>query len=298
MPDDWESGKPVGRSRLLHSCAPGFILRGMTLISVDASLCKRCGACVDVCPAFIIAMKETGPEAVFPKGCFACGHCVAVCPHGALDNERAPRAAQAPFERFPVVDPETAERFLRSRRSIRSYRPEPAPRALVERLLGVARQAPTGANSQGISFIVLDKPEQLRGVVETTVAWMEQEAERDTAMGRFYGPLTVAYRRYGKDIILRGAPGLVVTHADPENRMAVGNTHAIIAYAELFATSLGLGSCWAGFVTMAAVAGHQPLLDIIRPPSGRMVTGGFMLGYPRHLYHRLVERNPLQVEWR
>lgn len=221
---------------------------------------------------------------------------MAVCPTAALDNARAPLARQAALPRYPVLEPALAEQFLRARRSIRNYQEKQVPCALIERLLTVARCAPTGANSQGISFVVMQDPAALRAIIEQTVAFLEAQA--NTPAGRFYGEFAKVFRRTGKDIVLRGAPCLVLTLAAPGHPMAVGNTHAIIAYAELFATALGLGSCWAGFVGMAAGAGWQPLLAVIQPPAGKAVTGGFMLGYPQFTYCRLVDRQPLEVVWR
>ncbi len=268
----------------------------MALLTVATDKCTKCGACAAVCPAFIIAVTADGPQERQPQACFACGHCVAVCPTAALDNARAPRARQVPQVAHPVIDPATAEQFLRARRSIRNYQPQAVPRALVEQLLGVARCAPTGANSQGIAFLVLQEPSALRAVVESTVAFLEAQA--GTPAGAFYAAYARIFRDTGRDIVLRGAPCLVVTHAAAENPMAAGNTYDIIAYAELYATALGLGTCWAGFVGMAAAANWQPLLKVLQLPAGRIATGGFMLGYPQFTYHRLVDRAPLQVAWR
>ncbi len=267
----------------------------MGLLRVATEKCTKCGACAEVCPAFVIGMGEDGPRQLHP-GCFACGHCVAVCPTAALDNRRAPLAEQAALGAFPVIDPDTAERFLRSRRAIRTYLDKPVPREMIVRLLNVARHAPTGANTQGVGFLVVQQQEMLRAVIETTVGFLEEQGK--TPAGKFYGDYARLYRSTGKDIILRGAPCLVVTHGAAGNPMLAESTYDFIAYAELFATTLGLGTCWAGFVGMAAAANWQPLLDVLALPAGRAATGGFMLGYPRYRYHRLVARQPLQADWR
>jgi hypothetical protein len=38
------------------------------------------------------------------------------------------------------------------------------------------------------------------------------------------------------------------------------NARFALEYVELYATSLGLGTCWAGFVELAAGSNYQPLL--------------------------------------
>jgi nitroreductase len=75
------------------------------------------------------------------------------------------------------------------------------------------------------------------------------------------------------------------------------NTHFALAYAELYAPTLGLGTCWAGFVESCAVAGYAPLLSLLPIPEKLQVTGGIMVGFPAIRYHRLPDRNPLQVTW-
>jgi nitroreductase len=65
----------------------------------------------------------------------------------------------------------------------------------------------------------------------------------------------------------------------------------------LFAPNIGLGSCWAGLLELAAFAGHQKLLDLFKIPEGKVFTGAMMVGYPKYIYKRLVDRNPLDVRW-
>ena len=51
--------------------------------------------------------------------------------------------------------PETLTNWMRGRRSIRRYRPEPLPTGSLERLLDVARFAPSAHNRQPWRFAVL-----------------------------------------------------------------------------------------------------------------------------------------------
>lgn len=96
----------------------------MDLLKVDTEKCVKCGLCVQACPSCILSMGEDGPKCDFDRGCMSCGHCVAICPMGALDNKYAPLAKQKPLP-MPVLDSETAYNFLRMRRSVRLFKPEP-----------------------------------------------------------------------------------------------------------------------------------------------------------------------------
>ena len=269
----------------------------MDLIQVNQETCIRCGLCANVCPANVINMGAHGPETT-GHHCIACGHCVAVCPQAALDNIKAPLAQQLLIGEVPLLDADTAFRFLRARRSIRRYKQEVVPREKILQLLDIARMAPTGSNSQGVSYHVIDNSETLREITVATVNWMDDQVQAGSPWGPYFAGTVANYRKTGQDIILRNAPCLVVAIAAkkflPHGR---DNTHFSLAYAELYAPTIKLGTCWAGYFEACATNGYQPLLNLLNLPEGMAVTGGLMVGYPQYTYKRLVDRNPLQVSW-
>lgn len=79
--------------------------------------------------------------------------------------------------------------------------------------------------------------------------------------------------------------------------MGQDNARFSLEYAELYATSLGLGTCWAGFVQLCAGAKYPPMLELMKVKEGVAVVGALMVGFPKYTYKRLVDRNPLQVDW-
>lgn len=269
----------------------------MKLIRVDQEKCVRCGACSEVCPVRIIGMKDQGPQYIGGR-CIACGHCVAVCPTAALDNHKAPLAKQTELETTPVLPVDAAARFLRGRRSIRCYKQTAVAHESILQLLDVARMAPTGGNSQGVSYYVFEKTDMLRAISAAVIDWMEEAIKAASPWAPYFCG-TVAGYRAGTDTILRGAPCLIVAVADKAAlQRGRDNTHFSLAYAELFAPSIGLGTCWAGFFEACASAAYQPLLALLDLPDHLAVTGALMAGYPQYTYKRLVDRNPLQVTWK
>lgn len=106
------------------------------------------------------------------------------------------------------------------------------------------------------------------------------------------------YRQTGADVVLRDAPCLVIPMVNNDSLPIVqDNTLFSLAYAELYAPSLGLGTCITGFFNACAASGYKPLLDILNLPEKKHVTGGLMIGYRYYTFRRLVDRNPLQVTW-
>ncbi|MFL0197822.1 nitroreductase family protein [Clostridium sp. WILCCON 0269] len=274
----------------------------MDLIQIDLTKCTKCGSCVKVCPIDTIAMDEHGPK-VISQHCIACGHCVAICPSAALDNVRTPLANQIPLEKVPVLDEDTTALFLRSRRSTREFQNTPVPREKIRQLLDIARFAPTSGNSQGVSYHVIDDRNTLRSITSVTIDWLEDALQSPPYAGSRYAVPFAAhvtnYRQNAQDVVLRDAPCLVIPIVD-KGSLPIGrdNTFFSLAYAELFAPSIGLGTCITGFFDACATSGYQPLLDILNLPENMHVTGGLMVGYPKYTYRRLVDRNPLQITWK
>lgn len=269
----------------------------MELIQIDQGLCVRCGNCADVCTRRIISMGKEGPEYKDPEVCIACGHCVAVCAYSALNNIRTPLAGQTPMVRFPVVDGEVAYQFLRSRRSIRCYKKLSVPREEMLQLMDIARFAPTAGNSQGISYLVVEDPETLRKITAQTIDWIEEQVLSHADWAKSYAVYVAAYRNDGQDVILRSAPCLVIAMASKSFLRGRDNTHFSLAYAELYAPSLGLGSCWAGLFEACVSSGYEPLLQLLNLPENKIVTGAIMVGYPQYHYCRIVDRRPLDLTY-
>lgn len=270
-------------------------MSSLELLEINQERCIQCGICAKVCPVGIISMGSNGIEEAFPQSCISCGHCVAACPTAAIDNKKTPQVNQIPIEKFPVLDQQTAKEFLRSRRSIRCYKNTRVPREQLLELVEIARFAPTGSNSQGISYLIVEDTQIIQKAIETTVSWMEDPKIKQLHWS--FEHHIRNYREKGKDPIFRGAPHLILGTADSTLPRGRENTVFSLAYLELYATALGLGSCWAGLFEMCAFSNYEPLVKLFKVPEGKVLTGAVMVGYPEYSYKRLVDRNPLDVTW-
>lgn len=236
-----------------------------------------------------ITMGNQLPEEVAGASCIACGHCTAVCPTSAMDNTKAPLSGQVELGDYTRLDETQTELFLRSRRSIRKYLKKEVSREVLEKLVNLARFAPTAENFQGISFVAVNNGELIKKVVETCVQILEGAG--------MYPQITGRYRSTGYDVVLRGAPSVVLAVADKGSKYGLISGTSCLTYLELFAPSMGLGSCWAGFLqTLCGIEG-SPIPAMFGIPAGKEVVGAVMLGYPKNKFLRLAERNPLEVEF-
>lgn len=273
----------------------------MSMIVIDEKKCKRDGICVAECPLQIIEIKDA---ASFPtlvedaeQRCIKCGHCVAVCPHGAFTHTMLNTESFSPVKKEFTLTVEQAGHFLRSRRSIRSYQERAVEHEKLAKLIDIARYAPTGTNSQMVSWTVVDsrpKVAQLTGMAIDLFREMIRTKSRFVKKYRL--DKAVSAWDQGVDRICRGAPALVIAHAPKDYALAVIDCTSALAYLDLFAPALGLGTCWAGFF-MVAVSQWQPLQQALALPEGNVACGVMMVGYPKYKYRLLPPRNEPKIGW-
>lgn len=271
----------------------------MALFTVDQELCNGDGICAAECPMMIIQMKEGTPTPAngAEKMCIHCGHCVAVCPKGALSLKTLSPEDCLAVDKELALSPAQAEQFLRSRRSIRNYKKAPVDKALLEEAIRVASHAPSGHNFQPVRWQVIhdtDAVKELCGHVIDWMRWMINE-QAETAR-KLHLDLVVAGWDLGMDTINRGAPHLILAHADKRNPTGQAACTIALSYLELMLPSLGLGGCWNGFFNAAAIF-WPPLQQALGLTETLGNYGAMMVGHPSFTYQRMPPRNPPEVSW-
>ena len=273
----------------------------MGFLRIDESKCKRDGICASECPTAIIHLKDkTSVPAIKPgreDACLICGHCVAVCPHGALSHTRVPIEACPSVEKDLVLNEKQAVQFLRSRRSIRVFRDKAVAKETIQKLIEIARYAPTGSNSQLVEWRVITDKDKMHAL-----AGMAVERLRDVVAGKTQrAPLPymagiIAAWDAGYDAILRNAPALVVAYSPKEASNGMVDLTLSLSYLGLVAPVMGLGTCWAGLL-QGALLSSPDLKQKLGLPAEYPYHYPMMLGYPKFKYHRLPERKPPGIRW-
>jgi nitroreductase/NAD-dependent dihydropyrimidine dehydrogenase PreA subunit len=267
----------------------------MSLITIDHTACLRDGICVNVCP---VRLFETDGEG-FPRfrqeadrNCIACGHCVAVCPVSAVHHQNLPLEESPPIDQGLTVSPAALGQLLKSRRSVREFRPEPVPADLVREAMEVARWAPSAVNRQPVQWLVIQDPAEVRHLAGLVIDFLRKRSEEEPQ----YAPYVRLWEK-GMDPVLRNAPHLVIVHAPDDWTWSGVDCAIALTQFEMAAVASGVGTCWGGFL-MRAANNHPPLRERLAIPSGHSVQGALMYGFPLYRYQRIPPRQAARVVWR
>jgi nitroreductase/NAD-dependent dihydropyrimidine dehydrogenase PreA subunit len=252
------------------------------------------------CPQGIIGIQDgTGYPFLIPQVegmCNRCGHCVAACPHGALSH------SDIPFENCPgikkelILTEEQAGQFLRSRRSIRSFKDTPVEKETIQRLIETARCAPTGGNSQMVEWHVLTDRNKMHEMASLTIDCFRSDIKDNPKIFEKvpYLKKIVDIWESGQDIILRAAPVLVVAAAPVTAATGMVDLCIALSYMDLMAPAMGLGTCWAGLLQHGMTASPE-IKKLTGVPADHPHHFPMMLGYPTAKYYRMPGRNPPKI---
>ena len=263
-------------------------------VHIDAALCIGCGACVSDCPASNIELRQEAGGAGAsrqiarvwePDACLFCGHCEAICPAGAVTLTgfaEEPEEVEGPVR----LDPDVLLQAIRTRRSVRHFKPEPVPEEIIEKILEAGRLTQTAKNSQRQSYAVIR--EHLPAFEKIAVASLRQILGADEEGG---GTNALGRTKITEHFFFFGAP-LVITVLSPSK------TDGCLAAENmaLMAEACGLGVLFSGFFCDVA-NGTPALREMLGIDDTRQAVATLVLGQPDIRYRRTVRREPAKVTW-
>jgi nitroreductase len=155
---------------------------------------------------------------------------------------------------------------VRRRRSVRKYRPDPVPQATIDQVLEAARLAPSWANSQCWTFILVTDPKVKRRLAKAGNDWVEH------------------------------APAIIAVCAEPEKSGVKGDQQyylldvgIALEHLVLAATDQGLGTCWIGWFE------EETARRALGVPGDVRVVALTPLGYPDEEPEARPRRSPDEI---
>ena len=273
--------------------------------------CSNCGLCVRDCVSGVWRIVNGKPEPVAPDLCNRCSHCIAVCPrdailHDGLDAAQADRAKRADLK------PDAYRDIILSRRSIRQFRDKAVPRAVIERIIDLARYAPTASNDQDVGYIVITDKKTIEKAAGNLFGFLGRLYEKtQKGIGKFIVTRTgLSENRYlkvmeyarqqnaetGRDFMLYNAPVLMLLHTPKKNRFGTDNSAIAATTIINYAHALGLGTCFIGLMTLA-LRFSKKMRRHFGVPDGRRVDTCLVMGYPAYYHARTVSRKKANIRW-
>jgi nitroreductase/NAD-dependent dihydropyrimidine dehydrogenase PreA subunit len=277
--------------------------------------CTRCLLCVKDCAAAVWQEENGLPKVVFPEACTLCSHCLSVCPAGAIEHDGLD-LLQIKKINTTLVNPEAYETVVRGRRSIRRYKDRPVPEDMIQKVMGLAAHTPTATNSQNVAYTVITDRDLLEKISQAIFGFsvkvfrftqkfpgnlvykIIRRFPGSEVMARYLDPMPyyMEETEKGRDLILHKAPALILVHAPKGKNFSCENCNLAAGNIMNFAYSLGLGTCYIGFLTLY-LKHSKTLRKAVGLPENRMAHAALVMGYPAYGHTRTASRNTPNIEW-
>ena len=262
----------------------------MNTITVDKEKCVKCGLCISDCVSKCIGLdQEDYPRMLHSERCLACQHCMSICPQGALSfNEKDPELSQK-------VSNKTVLSLIKSRRSIRQYLDEELSELELKIIKEMFPYIPTGCNSHKLHFSIVEK----RSVMQFLKEKVNNKFVK-LLNNKILSPLVKHFEVYknsfekGEDIIFRNAPHMIVVSSPINAPCAPQDPIIALSYIELYAQSLGYGTCWCGYAALC-IKLFPELCEILDIPKGYTPVYAMLLGKPAVSYARIPQPEPYKI---
>lgn len=168
--------------------------------------------------------------------------------------------------------------LIESRRSIRSYKKDPVPREVLDRILEAGLWAASGKNLQNWKFFVLTGEKRDRYLLQSQKSWL---AVKDTLEKRLKPSLFRFTERFF--YTLGDAPIVIMafaeTNAIGQRQSQIGNVYLAVQNIVLAAQSEGLGTCIMG----SPLEIEDDVRDLVGVDSPNLkLVCGITVGYPAH----------------
>jgi Fe-S-cluster-containing hydrogenase component 2 len=262
------------------------------MFEINEEKCIHCGLCIKDCSANAIKFDENKIPVMDESKCFKCQHCMAICPVGALSIcNKNPENSDKILEQ----NPDNILNLIKSRRSFRHYKQENVSPEKMQKLKDMLKFVPTGCNNHRLYFSFVDDIEVMndfRSHVNGKILEALTQNPENPLAEKFSGYT----RRFvaGEDIIFRTAPHLLVVSTPLDAPCYEIDPTIALSYFELYAQSMGLGTCWCGLGQYCLMTMPE-LSEYLKVPTGYKASYMMLFGEPENKYARTVQPEEVEI---
>ncbi len=286
---------------------------------VNQEKCKKCKLCIAVCPVNIIGIDNNDLVNFIPEResiCLECGQCMAVCSTEAVKISKY--TYEDNFIKLPenIVDYQKYIDFIATRRSIRNFKNKPIEKELIENMLTSLEYAPYGAEPNKVEITIINNRKKIEEILPLTekfldniVKWVDSPIisriikhkkglETFNTIKNHLYPMSKLenYKLEYGDRITRGAPALIVFHAEIGAEEHTNNSLIYATYIMFAIHSLGLGGTMNGIIP-AAINKDKQIKQMFNIPEQHEAVISIMFGYPKYKYQKTIKRERKKVNW-
>jgi len=287
--------------------------------TVNHQTCIKCKLCIEVCPVNIIGVDETGMVNFIKEResiCLECGQCMAICSTDSVKIKKY--TYEKNFAKLPehLFSHQQLTDFISSRRSVRNFKDKKVDKQTIEKILESLKYAPYGAEPNKVEITVVNDRATIEKALPLTeafldhiVKWIEHPIisriirykkgiETFNTIKNHLYPIAKKgnYQlKYG-DRITRGAPALLILHAD---KAAEEHSHNALIYATYLSFAihaLGMGGSMNEIIP-AAINKDPKVRKIFHIPENHEAIISMMFGYPKYRYKKAVIREEKKIHW-
>jgi nitroreductase len=155
---------------------------------------------------------------------------------------------------------------IKKRRSVRAYQDKPLPKEVVKGILEAARYAPSAKNLMPLEYKVITNKTLIKKLSDGISEAMKKDgyslkAPPNVRLNYFYS-----------------APLLIIITGPKENNFCVSDAALAVGNIMLYATSIGLGSCFIGMARL--IQKDEKLLEELHIGGERNIVAAVICGYP------------------
>ena len=287
--------------------------------TINLDLCNKCKLCIEVCPCNVIGLNEKEEVHFIQEResiCLHCGQCMCVCSTKAISVDGL--SYEVDFIDLPEIDMDYNNfiGFLANRRSIRNFKDKAIPDDVLHKILDSISYAPYGADPEKIHITVINDRNKIKTALpyisrflDDIIKWVENpiasfmikrkkgQETFNTIKNHLY-PISKLenYKLEFGDRITRGAPAILVFHANKGAEEHTNNSLIYATYSILAAHALGLGATMIGIVP-AAINKVPELKEIFQIPEENEAIMSVIIGYPKYKYKRTIQRKKQKIKW-
>jgi len=261
--------------------------------SIQLENCTKCLKCVKDCPSDAIDIEQGSIN----DSCIHCGHCVAICPESTV----FPDEGELVKLQTSAVSPGDFEHLSAGIRTCRSYRDRELDEETLNLLIENMKHYPSASNARPIEITIFKTKEEIQKLNDITAKNLIDTIriftspllmpilqllapKLDLPLLNNYKKRFIALQVPGSSLVCHHAPAVILFHA-PVTKYSMAGADANIwaTYTSIYANTLGLGTCFNGFI-VSAMSRRKAMRKEFKLPAGHQVYASLLIGHPKVKY--------------